>query len=96
VVLSVYPPVMSRQRLGKDFPTSTKDCWTFRFLFGPCSVKGKNGVSSSQGFLFLYFRHSVEALTNVVWNCQLAWEVFDGGDKNESFNIVLLREYCYQ
>jgi hypothetical protein len=40
VGLSVYPPIVARQRLGKDVPTATEKCWTRRFLCGPCRIKG--------------------------------------------------------
>jgi hypothetical protein len=32
----------------------TKNCWTPRFLCGPCRIKGKLAINSSQNFLFHY------------------------------------------
>jgi hypothetical protein len=46
VGLSVYLPVVARQRLGKHVPTTTKNCWKRRFLCGPCLRK--QAISSSQ------------------------------------------------
>jgi hypothetical protein len=48
VCLYVYlSPIVARQRLGKHVPAATlhmqqyKNCWTRRFLCGPCHMKGK-------------------------------------------------------
>jgi hypothetical protein len=39
--LSVYPPIVARQRLGKHVPASTKNCRRRRFLCGPFHIKWK-------------------------------------------------------
>jgi hypothetical protein len=45
--LNVILPVVARQRLGKQIPgqqkqvKQQKNCWTHRFQYGPCPVKGK-------------------------------------------------------
>jgi hypothetical protein len=36
--LSVYPPIFTGQKLGKDVPTVMKNCWRLRFLCGPCHI----------------------------------------------------------
>jgi hypothetical protein len=41
VGLSVHPSIVARQRLAKHVPAATGNCWRRRFLYGPCSVKGK-------------------------------------------------------
>jgi hypothetical protein len=40
VSLSVCPPIVARQWLGKHVPAGTKNCWSRRFLCGPCHIKG--------------------------------------------------------
>jgi hypothetical protein len=45
--LSVYPPTVARQRLGKFVPAATKNCWRRYFLCGPCCITGKYAISSS-------------------------------------------------
>jgi hypothetical protein len=35
--LSLYPPIVARQRLGKHVSAATKNCWRRRFLCGLCS-----------------------------------------------------------
>jgi hypothetical protein len=49
---SVYTLLVARQRLGKHAPAATKNYWRRRFLCGPCRVKRKYVISSSQNFLF--------------------------------------------
>jgi hypothetical protein len=39
--LSLYPSVVARQRIGKHVPAATKNCWSRRFLCGPCHIKEK-------------------------------------------------------
>jgi hypothetical protein len=63
-VFSVYPFIVARQRLGKIIPAVRKNCWSCRFLCGPCRIKRNQAISSSQNFLFLnvsqcgnYFAH---------------------------------------
>jgi hypothetical protein len=34
-VYTCTPPIVARQRFGKDVPVAPKDCWRCRFLFGP-------------------------------------------------------------
>jgi hypothetical protein len=45
VGLSVYPPIVARQRLAEHVPAATKNSWRRRFLCGPCSIKGKYAIS---------------------------------------------------
>jgi hypothetical protein len=45
-------PIVSRQRLGKHVPATRKNCWRRHFPCGPCRIKGKLSISSSQNFLF--------------------------------------------
>jgi hypothetical protein len=42
VGLSVYPPIVARQRLGKHIPAATKNCWRRRFVYGPFGIKGES------------------------------------------------------
>jgi hypothetical protein len=51
--LSVYP-IVARQRLSKHVPAATKNCCRLCFLCGPCRIKGKEAISSSNNFLFFY------------------------------------------
>jgi hypothetical protein len=45
VCLFVYPLIVARQRLGKNVTAAInthvkiKNCWTGRFLYGPCRIK---------------------------------------------------------
>jgi hypothetical protein len=57
VDLSVYLPIVVRQRLGKHIPTEMS-CWRSYFLCSPCRIKRKWGVSSSQNFLLRIPYHS--------------------------------------
>jgi hypothetical protein len=46
LVCYVYLPTVAGQLLGKHVPAATntqqqKNCWTRRFLCGPCRIKGK-------------------------------------------------------
>jgi hypothetical protein len=54
VCLSDYLPIVARQQHGKDVLAAMKNCWRHRFLCGPCCVKGKQAISSSQNFVFKY------------------------------------------
>jgi hypothetical protein len=49
----VYPPIVARYQIGKDVPAATKSCWRRRFVCGPCRIKRKQAISSSQNFLYL-------------------------------------------
>jgi hypothetical protein len=42
-------------RLCKDVPAATKNCWKRHFLCGPYRIAGKQTISSSQAFLFIFF-----------------------------------------
>jgi hypothetical protein len=55
VCLSVNPSIAARQRLGKNFPAATMNCWRSRLLCCPCRVKGKSAISSDQKFLSFLF-----------------------------------------
>jgi hypothetical protein len=46
--LSVYPPNVVRLQFGKDVPPATNNGWRRRFICGPCRIKGKWAISSSQ------------------------------------------------
>jgi hypothetical protein len=39
VGLSVYPPIVARQRLGKLIPAAMKNCWRRHFLCDPRRIK---------------------------------------------------------
>jgi hypothetical protein len=43
-----YLPIVARKRPGKHIPTATKNCWRRYFLCGPCHIKRKYAISSSQ------------------------------------------------
>jgi hypothetical protein len=70
VVLTVYPRIVARQRLGKHVPAAMKNCWRRRFLCNPYRMKGKRAINSSQNyFRFLEFKETVY-LKILIWgNC---------------------------
>jgi hypothetical protein len=49
---SVYLPIVATQRLGIHVLAATKNCWRRRLLCGPCGMKVKNMINSSQNFSF--------------------------------------------
>jgi hypothetical protein len=51
VGLSVYPPIVARQRLEKHVPVATKNRRR-HFPCAPCYIKGKWAISSYQKFFF--------------------------------------------
>jgi hypothetical protein len=51
VDLSVYTPLIARQRVGKHVSAAARNCWRRRFLSGSCRIKGKQAISPSQNFL---------------------------------------------
>jgi hypothetical protein len=57
VCLYVYPPFVARQRLGTNVTAATnthamEELLARRFLRGPCRIRGKYTISSSQNVLF--------------------------------------------
>jgi hypothetical protein len=56
VCMYMYPPIVARQQIGKNFPAATNNCWSLRFLCGPWRIKGKQEISSCQKFLLLINR----------------------------------------
>jgi hypothetical protein len=52
VFVSVYPPIVARQRLGKSPLIVARQRQLF--LCGPCRIKGKLAIISSQNFLFCH------------------------------------------
>jgi hypothetical protein len=52
VCVSVYPPIVARQRLGKSPLIVAME--RLRFPCGPCRIKGKQAISPWQNFLFAF------------------------------------------
>jgi hypothetical protein len=53
-VISYAVLVVSKGSVGLSVSTrcaATRNCWTSRFLCGPCRIKGKQAISSSQNIL---------------------------------------------
>jgi hypothetical protein len=74
VCVSVSPPIVARQRLGRDVTAVTnthaaiEELLDASFSMWPVSYQGKQAISSSQNFLFFTFTLSVSViLYNVDW-----------------------------
>jgi hypothetical protein len=74
VHLFVYvPPIVASQRLAKHVPVAKKAHSTIEELFdasficGPCRVKGKYAISSSQNFL-LIMKLLCCSLSSIIFN----------------------------
>jgi hypothetical protein len=53
VSLYVYSPIVARQRLGKYVPAAPKNYWRRNFIWYPCCIKEKYGISAFYNFLFI-------------------------------------------
>jgi hypothetical protein len=71
VYLSVYLVIVVKQQLGKDVPAAKKNFWKPRFVCGPCGVRGKWVISSSQNLLAFvtYFEEMNVSLCEVYSYC---------------------------
>jgi hypothetical protein len=58
--MTMYTLAVARQQLGKHVLVAKMICWKRRFLCGPCRIKGKWAINSSQKFLLFSNLHPSE------------------------------------
>jgi hypothetical protein len=74
VCLYVYLRITARQRLCKDIPATTKNCWRRRFICGPWRVKVSRRLILHRICCFSY----VEEIRGFITQCNSCKLIIDG------------------